>query len=269
MTALTGKIFVVGIGAQKSGTSWLYHYLAGHPQISMSPIKELHYWDERYRPDLCGFWTDRFAERFQKLTAGARSNKPPLSPGLRDRLTMTDEAAYMRFFENRVPPECRAFGEITPSYALLPVEGLAQLRAQHEQIKVIFLLRDPVSRFWAGFYHNGSPTSDFRTALLDPQHVERTRYDLTLERLDSTFQEGEVLIEFYESLFTEYAIERITTFIGVPRHSAEFHHRVAAHLRPPMPAVYARLAREAFAPVYEYCRHRFGALVPQFWHGGG
>ena len=36
------------IGAQRSGTSSLFHYLKQHPQISTSNIKEVHYYDEQY-----------------------------------------------------------------------------------------------------------------------------------------------------------------------------------------------------------------------------
>ncbi len=37
----------LGIGAQKSGTTWLYQNLAAHPQVWMPPVKELHYLDHK------------------------------------------------------------------------------------------------------------------------------------------------------------------------------------------------------------------------------
>jgi hypothetical protein len=39
----------LGIGAQKSGTTWLHDNLARHPQVWLPPVKEIHYFD---RPDL-------------------------------------------------------------------------------------------------------------------------------------------------------------------------------------------------------------------------
>jgi hypothetical protein len=37
----------LGIGAQKSGTTWLYEHLAKHPAIAFPPgIKEMHFWDQ-------------------------------------------------------------------------------------------------------------------------------------------------------------------------------------------------------------------------------
>ena len=35
----------LGIGAQKSGTTWLYHTLSRHPEISFPGGKEVHYWN--------------------------------------------------------------------------------------------------------------------------------------------------------------------------------------------------------------------------------
>ncbi len=37
----------LGIGAQKSGTTWLYMNLRRHPQILLPDIKELHFWDQQ------------------------------------------------------------------------------------------------------------------------------------------------------------------------------------------------------------------------------
>ena len=34
-----------GVGATKAGTSWLYRYLADHPECHLRSIKELHFFD--------------------------------------------------------------------------------------------------------------------------------------------------------------------------------------------------------------------------------
>jgi len=33
------------VGAQKGGTSWLFHQLTLHPDFLMPPVKEVHYFD--------------------------------------------------------------------------------------------------------------------------------------------------------------------------------------------------------------------------------
>jgi hypothetical protein len=37
------------VGAQKTGTSWLYQQLAEHPDFWMPPLKELHYFNQLSR----------------------------------------------------------------------------------------------------------------------------------------------------------------------------------------------------------------------------
>jgi hypothetical protein len=38
----------LGIGAQKSGTTWVYENLAKHPEVHFPDGKEVHFWDEFY-----------------------------------------------------------------------------------------------------------------------------------------------------------------------------------------------------------------------------
>jgi hypothetical protein len=37
------------VGAQKAGTSWLFHQLTLHPDFCMPPVKEVHYFDSLSR----------------------------------------------------------------------------------------------------------------------------------------------------------------------------------------------------------------------------
>jgi hypothetical protein len=287
MADLAGKTLLVGIGAQKAGTTWLWSALSSHPDVWMSPHKELHYWDSRFRPELCGQWDEKFAATLRSLRESrsswdrlrslwrtdARGRRIAV---LSERLQMVDdEDAYMRFFRRRVPAEKRVFGEITPSYSLLPAEGFRRLRAQHDRVKVVLLLRDPVARFWSGVCHEMrsnkalSPLDGFDAVLRAPRHVERTRYDRTLEALDAAFDEQDVLIAFYESLFNQEAMDRITTFLNIRPCQPPFDERVnAAHTGAPrLPPEYAARLREAFEPVYDDCRRRFGDKVPAAWNG--
>ena len=45
----------LGIGAQKSGTSWLYENLKLHPEIYVSEQKELHYFDKKLNDSLFSY----------------------------------------------------------------------------------------------------------------------------------------------------------------------------------------------------------------------
>ena len=40
--------FFLGLGAQKSGTTWLARYLDDWPEMSLPLFKEVHYWTSKY-----------------------------------------------------------------------------------------------------------------------------------------------------------------------------------------------------------------------------
>src|SRR4026207_60264 len=63
---LLGKRMLVGIGAQKSGTTWLQKQISRDTRVCM-PIKELHYFDTFYRSNLFGHWPDVIIERVRAL----------------------------------------------------------------------------------------------------------------------------------------------------------------------------------------------------------
>jgi len=62
-------IHFLGIGAQKAGTTWIYHHLSQHPQICFPAGKEIHFWDI-YRKNGIEWWTGLFADDHHKRKQG-------------------------------------------------------------------------------------------------------------------------------------------------------------------------------------------------------
>ena len=209
---LEEKVFIVGIGAQKAATTWLHQYLSSQPRIFMSPLKELHFFDAIWCPHMAigqGFH-ERFIEKLKALTQNISADSKYIDEMtmanihlLVDRLDMIagGQSAYANFFVKRVAPEQTHFGEITPSYATLPLEGLQQIHAMHPKIKIIFLMRDPVDRFFsaARMYHRKSPQLEggIRALLSDQGMIARTRYDNKIKRLRKVFSADQVFFGFY------------------------------------------------------------------------
>ena len=124
------------VGAQKSGTSWLYRQLEPHPDFWMPLVKELHYFDELSRIPAVASARPRddrdrgFLERIKRLSA-----QPHL-----------DLESYARLFE---PKEPLLSGDITPAYSMLSDEIIERIVHRFPNLKVIFLARDPVERAWS------------------------------------------------------------------------------------------------------------------------
>jgi hypothetical protein len=99
------------IGAQKCGTTALAHYLGQHPQICLSPQKEVHFFDD---------------PRWQ--------NRGGIDP---------TAGEYRNAFPNWTGQPI--VGEATPLYLYLP-EVPTRVAAYNPHMRIVILLREPVSR---------------------------------------------------------------------------------------------------------------------------
>ena len=276
MSPLDDKTFILGVGAQKAGTSWLFDYFDSRDDCDMSPIKELHYFDAKHRPDLCGVYHTKFVERLVDRVRNGQDRTYRSDEQLKalvDRVSMIyDDSAYRRYFEDRVSDGAKCFGEISPSYSLLDREGFADVRRQFPKIRVILLLRDPVERHYSLMRMKertgtvASATQSFVELLEDPACVERGLYHETIQNLDQVFDSQEVYITFYEQLFRDEEVRKICNFAGLPFQAGRYGTRVNAggESEKLTPAQIA-LAKDRFADVYDFCLKRFGDALPVSW----
>ena len=124
------------IGAHKAGSTWLYQQLDSHPDFWMPPVKELHYFDQLSRVQRGGRPRGRderdlrFLERLRSLSD---------EPGI-------DLENYGRLFEAKAS---LLSGDISPNYSTLSNEVIRQVVGYFQNLKVMFLARDPVERVWS------------------------------------------------------------------------------------------------------------------------
>ncbi len=206
------------IGAPRSGTSWLYEVLSRHPAIWLPPIKELHYFDqpsgkERYYSHLrtrmiSAFWVKHPLSRFD-LTyfLGRRS-----------------DAWYCSLFE---PARRRGLvtGEITPAYSILDEPSLRHLHALNPQVKLIFIMRDPVMRAWSAVMkmrrkHGLAGLPDVDEAIRyarEPAVWRRTSYVENIERIERVFDREQIFYGFFDDLTRapNAFVDKLLAFLGV------------------------------------------------------
>ena len=231
------KAFLLGVGAQKAGTTWLSDYLRSRPDTNMGMTKEYRIFDSLHVPISKRFLDDRIAEALQHLTAD-----PPLSLGGSNIFKYLDflqnpDAYFVYFFRLiRSDPHSFLTGDITPNYCGLPVPIFQMIREKLLQYgflpKVVFLMRDPVERCLSAVRMNlkiDGQVADAKTEerlLLSVHTSERyeiaTRYDKTITALESVFSKNEIYYAFYESLFTEPTIRSLCDFLGRPYLEAQF-----------------------------------------------
>ncbi|MEM6311265.1 MAG: sulfotransferase [Pseudomonadota bacterium] len=129
--------FYLGIGAPRSGTTWLYHNLRKTSDLYLPPIKELRY-----------FIGQRTEEQKQKQAADILDHP---QDDARDKAFAQawrqtkdgDAAAYMRLF-----PSAGKIGELSPIYCTMGAKRVEAVKAAigDRPTKVFMLLRNPFDR---------------------------------------------------------------------------------------------------------------------------
>jgi len=189
------------VGAAKAGTTSMHAYLAEHPQVFMSDLKEPHFFS-----DFC------VAPQFDNFMPIVR-----------------DPNEYQRLFQ--ASAGFKAIGEASPSY-LCDDEAAQRIKAAVPDARIIISLRDPVQRAYSQYlmeYFEGNETLPFGEALaadqdrpekgwgVSFQYIELGLYASQVERYLKTFGSDAVMVVLFEEFVrdTEKVMHEIAGFLGV------------------------------------------------------
>jgi hypothetical protein len=171
------------IGGLKCGTTSIHHYLGLHPEINMSKPKELNFFVEELNWDLGLDWYQgRFDQRF------------------------------------------KVRGESSPHYTNLPhFQGVPERIQRHiPDAKLIFLVRDPISRILSHWRHAVGAGYEIRPmeealARPDQTYVTRSRYWMQLQPYLERFDRSQIAIFSQEELQSdrEGTMRKAFRFAGV------------------------------------------------------
>jgi hypothetical protein len=136
--------FIVA-GANKGGTTSIYHYLKQHPEIYLSPIKEPHYFSKDIDINL-------FNKEF------AQNKLQDIENYVNGDMALEYHAAFIRNWDHycklfkNVTTE-KAIGELSTSYLYSKVAA-AEIKNALGIIKIIICLRNPVDRAYSHYRMN-------------------------------------------------------------------------------------------------------------------
>jgi hypothetical protein len=191
------RVAFIIAGVQKGGTTALFDYLGDEPGVSLSRVKETHFFDDETQA-----W-----------------------PG-------ADFEAYHAQFG---PFDGRPRGEATPIYLYWP-NSLERIAAYNPAMRLIVMLRDPVARAWSHWkmeYARGVEAMPFawcirqgRQRLFEAEpwgfhreasYVERGFYGEQLTRLYGLFSKDQVLVLRAEDLRADPGpvLARVRSFLGL------------------------------------------------------
>jgi hypothetical protein len=193
---MRGPDFLV-IGAQRSGTTWIHRLLQRHPALWLTPVKEIHYFDRtkitrsllnpherrRVRPKVIDSWHLRYL------------------------LGKRNDHWYRMLFRKAHASQLIA-GEVTPAYSTLDEEGLRRIHAMNSEVKIIYVMRDPVERDWSAVNNllrknmwDGPLTIDSALRGAQSSIIRRhSAYTKTIALLEVVFPSHQLYFCFFDDL---------------------------------------------------------------------
>lgn len=300
-----------GVGAQKAGTTWLYDLLERYPDCAPTPVKEMHFFDAKYVGSMNGA---AFVGEFEDISARATQlagrmaklrekgifkdidygEDPLAGKGVDEtldriirnaqRLKVRDSASYVAYMEEwRRTSGAKAVGEITPAYSILPEAGFEEMNRLYPESKFIFIMRDPVDRFWSQvrFFmmkrgKSVDPNAMIGRMLKREEFQLRSDYVRTVRTMESVIDPSRIFYCFFESLVapetTVDEVRKLEAFLGLEPLPETF--LTASAARPSNSSPAAKMSeasrgtlRAAFAPVYDFVAERWPDR-PDRWRVG-
>lgn len=284
---LVEPTFLFCVGATKAGTSWLYDQLRGHPECHLRTIKEYHYFTMKDPLH----WDKRETELRAEIDGHKAVDRANLGDYEQERLAdlecwsqvvaarRVDLGLYRKFHIDGLAGR-KLVGDLTPAYSLLTAKTLASFTSVARNVRILYLIRDPLARLWSHIRMSAdraAPT-DFAEAAENlllrslageteggiQGMMRRGDYATNLPKIRRAFDPAQVLVMFTEELMTALGFARVLDFLGLTQRPAQLDKAVhegralgfPSHLR----AATLRLLR----PQYDYIASEFSDL-PAAW----
>lgn len=259
--------FLLGVGAQKAGTAWLHRYLQESPACDPGFQKEYHVWDVLDAKSGAHLRT-KVLRGARRALAAVEGGGPVRPDPLRLALFYADPTTYFDYFAALLDrsDQVRLTADITPSYAMLDAARFAHVRdgMARRGVRTVALLsmRDPVERCFSAARmnqdrhpeeHPGSIFEVLEAGYALPSTEGRTRYDLTLARLEEVFAPEDLVVLLYERMFDQDVLDDVCARVGIDAHAADLDRRVnatAPREQSEVPRDLARRIAQHYAPVY-------------------
>ena len=281
-------VYLICVGATKAGTSWLFDHLAGHPDCHLRTVKELHYFDPP-ESGLSRMQVRANLSEIARLTGRLSNLGPEKAAHIHRRMAdmvawnavldggLDDLDAYRGYLTEGLQAQ-RVVADVTPSYALLPVAGLRRLLDIGADVRVLYLMRDPVARLWSHVRmlaaREAKPGQD--VGALAGARMDRALsgedlyfggrgdYKNCLERLRAVFSPGQLMTMFTEEVMTLPGVARLWTFLGIGSAPVDFKNRVHEGVALPLSPAHRDRARVALRDQYDHVGQAFPTL-PSAW----
>jgi hypothetical protein len=224
----------LGIGGARCGSTWLYANLQQHNDVWLPPVKELHYFDRdpgypspsrlaEANPVRRLLGVGHHNQAYRRFMAGRilgnlrHPNAETISWDWRYLFGRYGDSWYASLFKQG---GSQIKGEITPAYSILNTDDVCRIQALMPQIKIVFLMRNPVERAWSSIRKNHSATSSIAemvTQLDSEALLARSDFLHTLSVWRGQFPAEQFFVGFFDDIQDrpEQFLLEIFDFLGV------------------------------------------------------
>lgn len=190
------------VGAAKSGTTSLHHYLNQHPDVFLPARKELLFWHQN-----------------------RNENKAIFNYWDRKCIPLTIDE-YLEWFNTKKPSQTA--GEVCPSYLYYHRETISSLQEMHprwKEIKIVIILRDPLERIKSEYRfvkkHMLDPDNlDFQSSISkENERKQNNQYLLDLHYLSVSMYHDQVAA--YLNCFKNTKVLLFDDLVEAPRETVK------------------------------------------------
>jgi hypothetical protein len=269
-TTNTGqKVFFLGMGMAKAGTTWLFKFLESHPLARMGREKEIHV---LHAPEYGSYPRALLHVPWKKFNGRSWLKTQLVRAWYRARWTR-----YFDYFASLLDNGARLTGDLSPSNQFMSVESLARVRREFEsrgiRVVPVLIVRDPVDRLFSEVRHAQKVRDQSRYRRRIPrteselvleklrEASERSRMDApdTVSRLLEVFAEEEIVVLLHEDLFQQHTMDRLMRQAGMPPIPADTGSRInATPVESDLEEQVRGSAIDAFLPTYRWAAGHFG-----------
>lgn len=272
-------------GAMKSGTTWLYGVLDRHPSIYFSYEKEIHYFAHLHTSQIRLDDRNRLArtkhalQNFDPDRASAAAMRHKLLWYGNYLSNPLDDSWYANLFSFRKGQKyCADFSNL---YCHMHADGWNHVKAFAENVKVIYVMRNPVERLWShirfhlhytGKFSNIQSWSrdDFQDFARQPFIWDNGEYTGTVARLRQNLGDHQLRVFFFEDIHRDHQgwLSQLEDFLDVPHFDFKadlLSRKVAESPQAPMPDFFPELFIEKFEEEYSGLT-ALGLSPAGLWH---
>lgn len=298
------KKFILGLGAQRAGSTFLFQTLTKSKDSARPLLKEMHIWDALemeickkwriYNPEFLTFPNKALLKKLIKNDEIDNINRALLVKGTRMEFQNNPDRYfdYFNFLLNSQNKEITF--DITPEYIGLKDQTLKMIDDRFRKInidcKFILIIRDPVDRCWSAVksrrkksglnaldqikYHQLIESVDTETNINESmlKYVKsddakfRTNYKKIIEILKKNFDSKKYLVLFYDDILNGTFIQKLRQFLQIDIDNSYIKQKINPSTSEKLDENLIREIAPMFQDIYEYCASEY-PVSKDYWRG--